>query len=449
MPTAVETLPSGMKVYRYSDLDKDDIASLALRPKIDFSGVFDRVKPIVDDVKERGDAAVIDLTAKFDRVTLTAAGVCVDVASLPEPEIDPEVKAAFDIAYANITTFHKAQVRQPIEVTTMPGIVCKRVCRPIERVGLYVPGGTAVLPSTAFMLGVPAQIAGCTTIVLASPPRANGSICPEVLYAAKKCGVHKILLAGGAQAIAAMAFGTASCPKVDKLIGPGNQFVTAAKMMLQNSGDAMVAIDMPAGPSEQLCIADKTANIKFTVSDVVSQAEHGVDSQVVAVLLEDGYDLPGFHAELEAQLAALPRVEIARQAVSKSFVLLVNSKEEALHFTNEYAPEHLVIQTDDADEYADGVINAGSIFLGHWTPESVGDYASGTNHSLPTYGYARMYGGVSLDTFVKYITMQRLTEEGIRNIGPTVETMAAVEELDAHKRAVTTRLSALGEAAAV
>jgi histidinol dehydrogenase len=414
-----------------------------LRPKIDFSGVFERVKPIIDDVQSRRDQAVIDLTAKFDRVTLTPEGVCLSVSDLPDPVLDPTVQAAFDVAYNNITKFHVAQVRQPIEVETMPGLCCRRVCRPIERVGLYVPGGTAVLPSTAFMLGVPAQIAGCTTVVLATPPRADGTLCPEVLYAAKRCGVHKILLAGGAQAIAAMAFGTETCPKVDKIMGPGNQYVTAAKMMLQNSGDAMVAIDMPAGPSEQLCIADKTAITKFTVSDVLSQAEHGVDSQVVAVLLEDGYDLPGFHQELEEQLADLPRAEIAREAVSKSFVLLVDTKEEALAFSNAYAPEHLVIQTDDADDYADGVINAGSIFLGHYTPESVGDYASGTNHCLPTYGYARMYGGVSLDTFVKYITMQRLSEEGIRNIGPTVEVMAAVEELDAHKRAVTTRLMSL------
>eukprot|EP01047_Picozoa_sp_COSAG01_P065349 COSAG01_NODE_8813_length_2651_cov_1.868339_2_plen_442_part_00 len=426
---AIDTLPSGMKVYRYSELAKEEVDSLLLRPKIDFSGVLTRVSPIIDDVRARGDVALAELTAKFDRVELDPAAMCVDCDALPEPELAGDVKAAFDVAYANITKFHQAQVRQPIELETMPGVHCKRVCRPIERVGIYVPGGTAVLPSTAMMLGVPAQIAGCTTVVLASPPRADGSICPEVLYAAKKCGVHKILKVGGAQAVAAMAFGTATCPKVDKIVGPGNQYVTAAKMLVQNSGDAMVAIDMPAGPSEQLCIADKSATLKFTVSDVLSQAEHGVDSQVVAVLLEDGFDLPGFQAEIQAQLDALPRCDIAREAVSKSFVLLVSSREEALAFTNAYAPEHLVIQTDDADEYAEGVINAGSIFLGHYTPESVGDYASGTNHSLPTYGYARMYGGVSLDTFVKYITMQRLTQEGIKNVGPTVEVMARGELL--------------------
>jgi histidinol dehydrogenase len=325
----------------------------------------------------------------------------------------------------------------------MPGVECNRVSRPIERVGIYVPGGTAVLPSTCLMLGVPSQIAQCSTVVLATPPRSDGSICPEVIYAAKLCGVHKILCAGGAQAIAALAYGTACCPKVDKIVGPGNQYVTAAKMMLQNAGDAMVAIDMPAGPSEQLCIADKTANLKYLASDVLSQAEHGTDSQVVAVLLEDGFDLPGFKTELETQLVALDRSDVAAEAVSKSYVMLVSTKEEALAFTNAYAPEHLVIQTDDADSYCEGVINAGSIFLGHYSPESVGDYASGTNHSLPTYGYARMYGGVSLDTFVKYITIQKLTQEGIRNVGPTVEIMASVEGLQAHTNAVTLRLNDL------
>ena len=439
----LETFGPGMSVYRYSEQSKEELEQLQLRPKIDFSGVFARVQPIIDDVKARGDEAVLELTAKFDRVELPPADLCVDVSSLPEPELAPEVKAAFDVAYANITKFHQAQVRKPIQVETMPGIECNRICRPIERVGLYVPGGTAVLPSTCLMLGVPSQIAKCTTVVLASPPRSDGSICPEVVYAAKLCGVHKILRAGGAQAVAALAYGTACCPKVDKIVGPGNQYVTAAKMMLQNAGDAMVAIDMPAGPSEQLAIADKTATMKYLVSDVLSQAEHGTDSQVVAVLLEEDFDLPGFKAELESQLAALKRSEITAEAVSKSFAMLVSTKEEALAFTNAYAPEHLVIQTDDCDDYCDGVINAGSIFLGHYTPESVGDYASGTNHSLPTYGYARMYGGVSLDTFVKYITMQKLTPEGIKNVGPSVEIMATVEDLGAHRNAVTVRLADL------
>eukprot|EP00188_Purpureofilum_apyrenoidigerum_P002994 Plantae.Rhodophyta-Purpureofilum_apyrenoidigerum.ctg304.p1 GENE.Plantae.Rhodophyta-Purpureofilum_apyrenoidigerum.ctg304~~Plantae.Rhodophyta-Purpureofilum_apyrenoidigerum.ctg304.p1 ORF type:complete len:328 (-),score=56.08 Plantae.Rhodophyta-Purpureofilum_apyrenoidigerum.ctg304:818-1801(-) len=324
----------------------------------------------------------------------------------------------------------------------MNGVECRRISRPIEKVGLYVPGGTAVLPSTALMLGVPAQIVGCVEVVLATPPRKDGSICPEVLYAAQKCGVTKILKAGGAQAVAAMAFGTESCPKVDKICGPGNQFVTAAKMMLQNSGEAMVAIDMPAGPSEQLCIADGSSNPKFVVSDLLSQAEHGADSQVVCVALK-GFDESAFRDEMVKQVERLPRKKLVEVALSKSVFIRVDTVEESLRFTNAYAPEHLVIPIDDPERYVDGIVNAGSVFLGHYTPESVGDYASGTNHSLPTYGYARMYGGVSIDTFVKYITVQQLSAEGIRAIGPHVEVMAAVEQLDAHRNAVTVRLSEL------
>ena len=318
-----------MAMYRYKELSADKKKALCLRPKIDFSGVFGMVQPIIDDVKARGDQSIIELTEKFDKVKLSADGVCLPVASLPDPDLPAKIKDAFDLAYSNIRKFHSAQVREPILMETMPGITCRRVCRPIERVGLYVPGGTAVLPSTALMLGIPAQIAKCTTVVLASPPRADGSICPEVLYAAKKCGVTHILKAGGAQAISAMAFGTASCPKVDKICGPGNQFVTAAKMMMQNSGDAMVAIDMPAGPSEQLCIADKSSIMKFMVSDLISQAEHGRDSQVVCVVLEEGFDKDAFRLEMTAQLDALPRAEIAKEAVSKSFVLFCDTQAAA------------------------------------------------------------------------------------------------------------------------
>ncbi|KAJ8906873.1 hypothetical protein NDN08_003357 [Rhodosorus marinus] len=398
------------------------------------------VAPIVSEVQRRGDDAVREFTKKFDKLDLSQ--IVVDPNALPAPVMDDAVRESFDVAYDNIRKFHIAQAREELIVSPMDGIECRRVSRPIERVGLYVPGGTAVLPSTALMLGVPAQLAGCTEIVLATPPHTDGSICPEVLYAAQKCGVTKILKAGGAQAIAAMAFGTDSCPKVDKICGPGNQFVTAAKMMLQNSGEASVAIDMPAGPSEQLCIADSTSNPSFVVSDLLSQAEHGVDSQVVCVAL-DGFDKDVFAEELKVQVEALPRKEFVEVALSKSIFLRVRNLEEAVRFTNLYAPEHLVIAVDDPEVYVEKVINAGSIFLGHYTPESVGDYASGTNHSLPTYGYARMYGGVSLDTFVKYITIQKLTPEGLLNVGPHVETMAAVEELHAHKNAVTIRLSHL------
>ncbi|KAA8499621.1 Histidinol dehydrogenase, chloroplastic [Porphyridium purpureum] len=444
-PDAVAELPFGMKVYEMHALSPEQVKYLTLRPKIDFEGVMSIVKPIVQDVKSKGNAAVLEYTRKFDKVEMAAADLVVDPRTLPWPsasEMSAASKQAVDVAYENIYKFHEAQKRAEIRVETMPGIECIRVARPIERVGIYVPGGTAVLPSTALMLGVPAQIAGCTEIVLATPPRADGSICPEVLYAAKKCGVTRILKAGGAQAVAAMAYGTESVPKVDKICGPGNQFVTSAKMLLQNSGEAMVAIDMPAGPSEQLCIADASANPAFVVSDLLSQAEHGKDSQVVAVVLP-GFDLEAMERELVQQMQVLPRSEFAKIAISKSLVVKVRDVDEALKFTNEYAPEHLCIPSDDCDKYVAGIINAGSVFLGPYTPESVGDYASGTNHSLPTYGYARMYGGVSLDTFVKYITMQKLSAQGIQNVGPHVEVMAAVEELDAHKNAVTIRLNAL------
>jgi len=403
------------------------------------------VKPIVMDVKARGNAAILEYTAKFDKANMSESNMVIDPRNMPWPtdeEVLPHVRKALDTAYENIRKFHQAQKRPDLKVESMPGIECYRVCRPIERVGIYVPGGTAVLPSTALMLGVPAQIAECREIVLATPPRKDGSICPEVLYAAKKCGVTKILLAGGAQAVAAMAYGTKTVPKVDKICGPGNQFVTCAKMLLQNSGDAMVAIDMPAGPSEQLCIADETSNPAFVVSDLLSQAEHGLDSQVVAVVLP-GFDMDKMKDELVKQMNALPRKNIAEVAISKSLVIKADTVEEALHFSNEYAPEHLCIPSETPDIYIRGIVNAGSVFLGPYTPESVGDYASGTNHSLPTYGYARMYGGVSLDTFVKYITMQKLSKQGIQNVGPHVEVLAETEELQAHKNAVTIRLQSL------
>lgn len=355
------------------------------------------------------------------------------------PELPAEHKAAFDRAYENIRAFHAAQQSPPLEVETMPGVTCRRVTRAINAVGLYVPGGTAVLPSSALMLSVPAGLAGCQTIVLATPPRADGSISPEVLYCAKKAGVTHLLKAGGAQAVAAMAWGTQSCPKVDKIFGPGNQFVTAAKMILQNS-EAMVAIDMPAGPSEVLVIADKDASAAHVAADLLSQAEHGPDSQVVLVALP-GVDLAAVAAEVDRQCDALPRGDVARKALAHSYALTVASKEEAIRFSNMYAPEHLIVNVEDAESWLEELDNAGSVFLGRWTPESVGDYASGTNHVLPTYGYSRMYSGVSLDSFVKKMTVQNLTEQGLRNLGPSVMTMAALEGLEAHRRAVSLRLN--------
>ncbi|CAL9778541.1 unnamed protein product [Musa acuminata subsp. burmannicoides] len=428
---------SAMKSYKLSELTHTEVDSLKARPRIDFSSIFSVVNPIVDDVRCRGDVAVIDYTAKFDKVVLDK--VVELVSDLPVPELDPAVRKAFDVAYANIYAFHDAQRVPEKDIENMTGVRCKRIARCIGAVGLYVPGGTAVLPSTALMLSVPAHIAGCKTIVLATPPSRDGSICKEVLYCAKKAGVTHILKAGGAQAVSAMAWGTPSCPKVEKIFGPGNQYVTAAKMILQNS-EAMVSIDMPAGPSEVLVIADKHANPVHVAADLLSQAEHGPDSQVVLVVAGDGVDIDAIQAEVSNQCASLPRGEYASKALSHSFVVFARDMVEAISFSNLYAPEHLIINVKDAERWEGLIENAGSVFLGQWTPESVGDYASGTNHVLPTYGYARMYSGVSLNSFLKYITVQSLTEEGLKNIGPHVAKMAEVEGLEAHKRAVTLRL---------
>eukprot|EP00238_Polyblepharides_amylifera_P008898 CAMPEP_0196581966 /NCGR_PEP_ID=MMETSP1081-20130531/36721_1 /TAXON_ID=36882 /ORGANISM="Pyramimonas amylifera, Strain CCMP720" /LENGTH=407 /DNA_ID=CAMNT_0041902399 /DNA_START=380 /DNA_END=1603 /DNA_ORIENTATION=- len=404
---------------------------------------MDTVTPICEAVRESGDDAVKSYTSQFDGVDLDQ--VTVELKGVPLPSLDPEVQAAFDVAYENIKSFHSAQQSSTLTVETMPGVVCRRVARPIEAVGLYVPGGTAVLPSTALMLAVPAALAGCSKVVLATPPQKSasgegplGRIPPEVLYCAIKAGVTHLLQAGGAQAVAAMAYGTQSCPKVDKIFGPGNQFVTAAKMTLQNS-EAMVGIDMPAGPSEVLVIADRDAPHSFIASDLLSQAEHGKDSQVVLVALP-GVDVPEICAEVERQRALLPRGDIASEALSHSFVVNVADKETACNFSNLYAPEHLIVNVDDAESWLPSITEAGSVFLGRWTPESVGDYASGTNHVLPTYGYARMYSGVSLDSFQKYMTVQELTEDGLKLLGPSVAKMAEIEGLDAHRRAVTLRI---------
>ncbi|KAG8652114.1 histidinol dehydrogenase, chloroplastic isoform X2 [Manihot esculenta] len=426
-----------MKSYQLSELTRTEVESLKARPRIDFSSIFNLVNPIVDDVRSRGDAAVKDYTERFDKVKLEK--LVDNVAELPDPELDAAVREAFDVAYDNIYAFHLAQKGAEKSVENMKGVRCKRVARSISSVGLYVPGGTAVLPSTALMLSIPAQIAGCKTIVLATPPSQDGSICKEVLYCAKKAGVTHILKAGGAQAISAMAWGTESCPKVEKIFGPGNQYVTAAKMILQNS-EAMISIDMPAGPSEVLVIADEYASPVHIASDLLSQAEHGPDSQVVLVVVGDGVDLKSIEEEISKQCQSLPRGEYASKALSHSFTVFARDMVEAISFSNLYAPEHLIVNVEDAEKWESFIENAGSVFLGQWTPESVGDYASGTNHVLPTYGYARMYGGVSLDSFLKYMTVQSLTEEGLRNLGPYVATMAEVEGLEAHKRAVTLRL---------
>ena len=403
------------------------------------------VNPIIKDVQARGDTALLEYTHKFEKATSLSS----PVLKAPFPDslmrLPQETIEAIDISYENIRKFHAAQKEdKPLEVETMPGVVCSRFARPIERVGLYVPGGTAVLPSTALMLGVPAMVAGCKRIVIASPPRADGSLTPEIVYVAHKVGAESIVLAGGAQAVAAMAYGTENVSKVDKILGPGNQFVTAAKMIVSNDTTANVSIDMPAGPSEVLVIADKTANPAFVASDLLSQAEHGTDSQVVCITM--GLDEQGVQAiedELHKQAMALPRVDLVRGAIEHSVTLVASTLQEAMDLSNAYAPEHLILQIADPLAGREMVQNAGSVFCGEWTPESVGDYSAGVNHSLPTYGYARQYSGVNLGSYVKHITSSNLTPQGLKNVGGAVMRLAEVEELDAHKRAVRMRLEYL------
>ncbi|MTI87580.1 MAG: histidinol dehydrogenase [Balneolaceae bacterium] len=427
-----------MKTFDNSTLPEEEIAELLKRPKMDFVSVFKQVQPILEAVKQEGDKALQSYTARFDGVELEE--VVADPTEI-EVALKAEIKKAIDTAFDNIYRFHKTQFPIPVEVETMPGVRCMKVSRPIERVGLYVPGGTAILPSTAMMLAIPAMIAGCTTKVLATPPRKDGTVAPEIIYIAQKAGINCILKAGGAQAIAALAMGTESVPKVDKIFGPGNQYVTAAKMILQNS-EAQISIDMPAGPSEVLIVADGQANPKYIAADLLSQAEHGVDSQVVLVATSE-FDMEALQQVLKDQLEALPRKEIARQALDNSYALRVQNIDEGIGFSNRYAPEHLILNVENAESYSDKIMNAGSVFLGQYTPESAGDYASGTNHTLPTYGYAKMYSGVNLDAFQKSITMQSISEDGLRKLGPVVEQLAELEELDAHKNAVTIRLNDL------
>ncbi|KKK18021.1 hypothetical protein ARAM_000737 [Aspergillus rambellii] len=404
------------------------------------------VRPIIQDVREHGDAGVLKYTHKFEKATSLTS----PVLNAPFPpelmKLSPEIQEAIDVSISNIAKFHSAQKgsNDGLQMETMPGVVCSRFSRPIERVGLYIPGGTAVLPSTAMMLGVPAMVAGCKKIVLASPPRADGSITPEIVYVAHKVGAESIVLAGGAQAVAAMAYGTESVSKVDKILGPGNQFVTAAKMLVANDTSAGVSIDMPAGPSEVLVIADKSANPAFVASDLLSQAEHGVDSQVILIAVDlNEQELQAIEDEVDAQAKALPRMDIVKGSLAHSVTFVVRDIDEAMALSNDYAPEHLILQIQNAEAVVEKVENAGSVFIGQWTPESVGDYSAGVNHSLPTYGYAKQYSGVNLGSFVKHITSSNLTAEGLLRLSKTVETLAAVEGLDAHKRAVSIRVAAM------
>ncbi|HUW53356.1 MAG TPA: histidinol dehydrogenase [Rhodanobacter sp.] len=399
------------------------------------------VEHIIATVREGGDAALLELSAKYDRCTLAAIEVDEAEFVAAEAALDPALKAAIREAAGRIETFHRAAASQPVGVDTAPGVRVERMLRPISRVGLYVPAGTAPLPSTALMLGIPARLAGCPQVVLCSPARADGRCDEAVLYVARLTGVHRVFKLGGAQAIAAMAYGTASVPKCDKLFGPGNSWVTEAK--LQVSGDPEgAAIDMPAGPSEVLVIADAVANPVFVAADLLSQAEHGVDSQVI-LLSPSPELLDTVAAEVARQCAALPRSAIAERALAQSRLILVDSLTQAVEVSNRYAPEHLILQVAEPRTLLDGIASAGSVFLGAWTPESVGDYCSGSNHVLPTYGYARSYSGVSVASFQKQITVQEVSADGLRAIGPCTATLAAAEQLEAHRRAVTLRLAAL------
>ena len=422
-----------------SNPDKSQWQEILKRPVMNTENLFDTVRSVIDRVKEEGDRAVLDYEEKFDKVVLASLAVSEEEQQEAENLVSEDLKAAIRLAKQNIETFHAAQRFEGKKVQTQPGVTCWQKAVAIEKVGLYIPGGTAPLFSTVLMLAVPARIAGCKEIVLCTPPGRDGKVHPAVLFAAKVAGVNRIFKAGGIQAIAAMAYGTESVPKVYKIFGPGNQYVTAAKQLVSLRD---VAIDMPAGPSEVEVLADETANPIFVAADLLSQAEHGVDSQ--AILITTSVELQqAVKVEVERQLALLPRKEIAEKSLANSKLIVVDSMAEAIELTNAYAPEHLIIETEDYLSVAERIVNAGSVFLGSLTPESAGDYASGTNHTLPTNGYAKAYSGVSLDSFIRKITFQEIKPEGLNIIGPVIELMAANEQLDAHKNAVSVRLGQL------
>lgn len=414
-------------------------AEIAKRPALDVSTLFDTVNTVLNEVKKEGDKAVRVYGEKFDKVRPDNLRVSDEELAAADALVSSELKEAIQRAHANIAAFHAAQQFTGKKIETTPGVTCWQKAVPIERVGLYIPGGTAPLFSTVLMLAVPATIAGCKEIVLCTPPDKNGNVHPAILYAAKTAGVNKLFKIGGIQAVAAMAYGTESVPKVDKLFGPGNQYVTAAKQLVSLKD---VAIDMPAGPSEVQVIADETADPDFIAADFLSQAEHGVDSQSVLVTTAPAL-IPLVEEAINRQLNELPRKEITAKALAHSRIVLMSTMDEVVDFTNLYAPEHLIIQTKEYAALAERIENAGSVFLGAYTPESAGDYASGTNHTLPTNGYARAYSGVNLDSFVKKITFQEITADGIRNLGDTIRVMAANEKLEAHQNAVTVRLNTL------
>lgn len=425
-----------MQLFEYPV--RADWEKILARPVFDDSQLEAIVAPVLSHVKNDGDKALIEYTQKFDGVVLDNLAVADDEIDYACQILDNNLKDSIRVAAKNIEKFHASQIREEEKVETQPGVLCWRESRPIEKVGLYIPGGTAPLFSTILMLVIPAKLAGCKEIVLCTPPNKEGQIHPAILFAAQHVGVTKIFKVGGAQAIAGMAYGTESIPSVYKIFGPGNQYVTCAKQLVTKDG---VAIDMPAGPSEVQVIGDADSNPDFIASDLLSQAEHGVDSQVIFVT-DSKEKIEEVEVALKAQLDVLPRREFAQKALNNSTYILLN-KEDIIDLTNEYGPEHLIIQTKDYTSYIDKIYNAGSVFLGAFTPESAGDYASGTNHTLPTNGYAKAYSGVSMDSYVKKITFQEISKEGLKSLGPVIETMAAAEELEAHKNAVTLRLKEL------
>ena len=412
---------------------------LCQRPQEEFDFLESAVRNILARVRTSGDLALRELTLQFDKVTVVDVQVTAKEIDEAERLLSDKLKSAIRTAAQNIRTFHASQKKDVSKIETTPGVTCWRKSAGIEKVGIYIPGGSAPLFSTVLMLGIPAQLAGCKEIIMCTPPDNAGKINPAVLFAAKITGINKIFKVGGAQAIAALAYGTESIPSVQKIFGPGNQFVTKAKQMAATEG---VAIDLPAGPSEVLVLADESANASFVAADLLSQAEHGPDSQVMLVVTKESI-LIQIQDEIKKQLISLPRKEIAEQALRNSRAVYFNSINSALAFIDEYAPEHLIINTNDADALAERINNAGSVFIGNYSPEAAGDYASGTNHTLPTNGFAKVYGGVSLESFTKHITFQKLTSEGIKNLGPVIEEMAEAENLIAHKRAVSIRLNQL------
>lgn len=418
---------------------KKDWSKILKRPTQSFKSIEKTVTSIFEDIQRNGDDGVLRYSSIFDGVELNNFFVSNEEIEEAKQLISDELKEAIKIAKGNIEKFHCAQKTSKVEVETCEGVTCWQEKRPIQKVGLYIPGGTAPLFSSVLMLAIPAKIAGCNEIILATPPNKQGNINPAILYTASLCGVTKIIKVGGIQAIASLTFGTETIPKVYKIFGPGNQYVTAAKQLATNFG---VAIDMPAGPSELLVVADETANASFVASDLLSQAEHGVDSQVILVATSL-QKLEEVEQEIENQIKNLSRKSIVENAMKNSKLLYVENKEIASDLINEYGPEHFIICTDNNDFYVNGIQNAGSVFIGNYTPESAGDYASGTNHTLPTNGYSKTYSGVNLDSFLKAISFQKITKKGIRNIGKTIELMAEAEGLDAHKNAVTLRLKSI------